>query len=57
MGAKNESQNHQNLSVTIVTTKFIIDDFISLFVISVVLALTLFGDVTTFDWSTIYYHS
>lgn len=30
---------------------------ISLLVLSITLALTLFGDVTTFDWSTIYYKS
>ncbi len=30
---------------------------ISLLILSIVLALTLFGDVTTFDWSTIYYKS
>ena len=30
---------------------------ISLLALSIVLAFTLFGDVTTFDWSTIYYKS
>lgn len=30
---------------------------ISLLVLSITLALTLFNDVTTFDWSTLYYHS
>ena len=30
---------------------------ISLLILSIVLAFTLFGDVTTFDWTTIYYKS
>ena len=37
------------------TVKSIFDK--ALLVISIVLALSLFGDVTTFDWSTIYYKS
>lgn len=39
----------------ITKTKSIFD--ISLLVISVILALTLFGDVTKFDWTTIWYAS
>ena len=42
-----------NLTITKVKAAF----DISLLVISVILALTLFGDVKTFDWSTIYYSS
>ena len=30
---------------------------ITLLILSIVLALTLFGDVSTFNWSTIYYKS
>jgi uncharacterized membrane protein YczE len=37
------------------TVKSVFDK--ALLVISIVLALSLFGDVTTFDWSTIYYKS
>ncbi|MBO5726784.1 MAG: hypothetical protein J6S00_06980 [Clostridia bacterium] len=42
-------------NLTITKVKAVFD--ISLLVISVILALTLFGDVKTFDWSTIYYSS
>ena len=41
--------------IKIGTMKSIFDK--TLFVLSIVLAFTLFGDVTTFDWSTIYYKS
>lgn len=41
--------------ITVTRVKAFFD--ISLLVISVILALTLFGDLKTFDWSTIYYSS
>lgn len=49
--AKSASTFNININVS----KSIFDK--SLLIISIVLALTLFGDVTTFDWSTIYYKS
>ena len=42
-------------NIKIPTVKSIFDK--ALLVISIVLALSLFGDVTTFDWTTIYYKS
>lgn len=42
-------------NIHIVKVKRIFD--ISLLALSIILAFTLFGDVTTFDWSTIYYKS
>lgn len=44
---------HFNIAIS--KAKSIFD--IGLLVLSIVLALTLFGDVATFDWSTIYYKS
>ncbi len=44
-----------NFKISIHKIKRIFD--ISLLLISIILAFTLFGDVTTFDWSTIYYNS
>ena len=41
--------------LTIAKTKWGFD--VTLLITSIILALTLFGDVTTFDWSSIYYKS
>ncbi len=49
------SKTAYKFKVSISTVKSIFD--ISLLVISIVLALTLFGDALTFDWSTIYRES
>lgn len=48
-----ETANTYNLKIS--KMKSIFD--ISLLIISIVLSLTLFGDLTTFDWSSIYYKS
>lgn len=44
-----------NFNLNIRKVKSIFD--LSLLIVSIVLALTLFGDVNTFDWSSIYYQS
>lgn len=49
------SKTAYKFEVSINRVKSIFD--ISLLIVSIILALTLFGDVTTFDWSTIYYNS
>ena len=49
------SETATTFKISISKIKSIFD--ISLLVLSITLALTLFNDVTTFDWSTLYYQS
>ncbi|MBQ9781837.1 MAG: hypothetical protein IJW26_01475 [Clostridia bacterium] len=49
------SETANAFKISIHKVKSIFD--ISLLILSITLSLTLFSDLTTFDWSTIYYHS